>query len=93
MKKRFTSKELLDLGLPYECEGGAILENQITGKSRWSIVYRVTFRMPDGQMWQARYSVGATESQSEEPWEYQDEVECSLVHAVQKTVTVWEPVP
>lgn len=98
MKKRFPKGELVSLGLPYDdgVEGVTVLETVITGTSRWSIHKRVTFRLPgqsNDEAWQAKYSVGATESQDEGPWEYQDEVECTLVHLVEKTVKAWEAKP
>jgi len=39
------------------------------------------------------YSVGATESQWERPWEYEgEEIECTEVHQIEKLIKVWESV-
>lgn len=97
MKKTFTSRELLDLGLPYcdlEGDGAQVVEREMKDRTRWSVVYRLVFRLPgqpEGEAWLTSYSSGATEYQSEGPWEYQDEVEAELVRRVQKVVDVWEP--
>lgn len=97
MKKKFTSEELKDAGLPYEApEGGEIISREITDTSRWSIHYSLIFRFADmapGEAWEVSYSKGATETQDERPWEYEREVEATLVHQVEKVVKVWEPKP
>jgi len=95
MKKKFKSSYLKDLGLPNECLQGVIHENEITDSSRWSLGYRVVFSFPDqndGTAWEAFYSAGATEYQDESPWEYDDEVECTLVRKVPVTIEVWDEV-
>jgi hypothetical protein len=75
-------------------------ENEIVDHSRWSVHRRLVFSLtsgPDankpGEAWEVAYSVGATESQDERPWEYENEVEATLVRLVEKTVKVWEVVP
>jgi hypothetical protein len=89
----FCAEEWERLGLPHECEGGQVLEDVIVDHTRWSVLHRLTFRLDDqpiGEAWRVRYSVPATESQDEpEP----DEYIATLVRAVEKTVTVYEPVP
>lgn len=89
----FCAEEWERLGLPHECECGKVIENKIVGRSRWSIQHEVTFRLDDqqaGEAWRAYYSSPATESQYEpEPEEYI----ATLVRAVEKVVTVYEPVP
>ncbi len=95
MNKTFKKQELEALDLPWNNSAGLILEDKIVGHRRWSVDHLLTFRMPDmpdGQAWQTTYSVGATESQDEGPWEYQDDVVCTLVHMVPKTIMTWEPV-
>lgn len=93
MKKRFTSKELLDLGLPSECIGGKVISDVIVGKSRWSVLYSVIWQHPDGNTYQATYRVGATESQDESPWDSQAYVDALQVHEVERLMKVWEPIP
>jgi len=64
---------------------GEVLRNQIVGHSRWSVNHEVIFRYGD-KLYQAYYSVGATETQDEVPWEYEKEVECVEVEPYEKTV-------
>lgn len=93
MKKTFTRKELLDLGLPDECDGGKIISDTITGQRRWSTTHRLIFQLKgqaEDEAWATLYNVGSTESQDESPWAWEDEVACSLVRRKEKTVTVWE---
>lgn len=83
----FKKQDLFDMDLPYSA-----IERQIIDKTRWSVVYEIVFEK-DGRFYQTDYSVGATESQDEGPWEYDgDEIACVEVHKVQKMVTVWEPI-
>jgi hypothetical protein len=89
----FLAEEWERLGLPDECECGTVIQNRIVGKSRWSTQHVVVFRLDDqpiGYAWQVHYSRAATESQFEE---VPDEYMATLVHAVEKVVTVYEPVP
>lgn len=70
------------------------IESKVEDTSRWSIHYGLVFRTPDtpnGFAWETSYSVGATESQDERPWEHEDEVECTLVRRGKMTVDAWEP--
>jgi hypothetical protein len=87
----FCADEWGRLGLPNECDGGKVIENRIIGKSRWSTQHVVVFRLddqPTDHAWEVHYSRGATECQDEpEP----DEYIATLVRAVEKTVTVYEP--
>jgi len=47
------------------------VENKVINNSRWSIIHRIVIqRQADGKFFAARYSVGATESQDERPFEY-----------------------
>jgi len=90
-----SADELKDAGLPY-CGnrrlGVEILRDEITDTSRWSIHHEIIFRWTDGKTYRADYSVGATESQDEAPWEYEDYVECEEVAQVERVVKVWEAV-
>lgn len=69
------------------------VEDTITGHRRWSVDHRAVFEH-EGKFCETTYSVGATESQDERPYQYdQDEIECAEVRKVAKTVEVWERVP
>lgn len=68
-----------------------VIEDVITAVSRWSVHHRIVFEH-EGRFYQTKYSIGATESQDESPWQYQNEVECIEVHKVVKPVEVWEAV-
>jgi hypothetical protein len=67
-----------------------ILEDSISSHSRWSVGHKMIFKYKDGKCYQAYYSVGATESQDESPWQYLKEVECKEVRQVEKVTKVWE---
>jgi hypothetical protein len=80
-----------DLDLP---GGPNTLLDDVTDTSRWSIHYRLVFRVPgmqDGLAWETSYSVGATESQDECPWDDDPDVECTLVRLASKVVPAWVP--
>ena len=53
-------------------EGYKLVENKITTTSRWSVHYSLVLEK-DGRFYQKSYSIGATEAQSEEPFEYDPE--------------------
>ena len=91
MAKNVTKKFTRDVMLDDVLGGPAVLQDIIIGHSRWSVTHRLTF-VEDQRIWQTVYSVGATESQDESPWEYQDEVECTEVHAVEQKQIVYVPV-
>jgi hypothetical protein len=86
-------------GLPYEdeaAEGVEVISDRVIGTRRWSIDHELIFRVPEqpkGQAWMTTYSVGATESQDESPWQYENRIEVTLVREVEKTIKVWEPAP
>ena len=66
--------------------------NEIEGTRRWSINYYMVFPF-EGKFYSARYSVGATESQDERPFEYDDDqIECPEVHEVEVVKKVWKNV-
>ena len=89
--KTFTKEYLMEeLDLPYE---GPIIERCIVDRSRWSIIYKIIFQDPiDKKYYLTYYNDSATEIQDESPWEYEDEIEATEVHKVQKLMDVWEPV-
>jgi hypothetical protein len=64
-----------------------LFEDTITGKSRWSIWHDVIFMDKlTGKFYKGDYTVGATEGQDEQPWEYKKEV--SFVEVEPHNVTV-----
>ncbi|RVB02858.1 hypothetical protein EN912_10400 [Mesorhizobium sp. M7A.F.Ca.CA.004.02.1.1] len=66
------------------------ISDEITDNGRWSIHHRWVFQY-GGKFYETRYSVGATESQDERPFEYDGEyIECREVRPVEKTVVVYE---
>lgn len=73
-----------------QAERGKTILDEIEGKSRWSIEYRRVFEH-EGKYYETYYRVGATESQDESPYEYDDEeIECKEVFAVTETITVYK---
>ena len=71
--------------------GGGIVD-EIIDHTRWSVVHWQVFKHED-KYYSTSYSVGATESQDESPYEYdKDELECPEVKPVEKTITVYEVV-
>ncbi len=79
-KKEFLMNEL---DLPWSA-----IENNIVDSSRWSISYEIVFKHEE-KYYSAYYSVGATESQDESPWEYEDEVECTEVEQKEIVIKQW----
>lgn len=71
--------------------GVDIVSNEAVNRSRWSIIHALIFKK-DGKLYETYYSVGATESQDESPWEYDKEVECTEVEEYEKTVKAYRPV-
>lgn len=70
----------------------AVVHTKIVDTSRWNIHYYMVFKH-EGKLYGVYFSRGATEMQDEQPFEYDgDEIECDEVEAVQKTITVYEPV-
>lgn len=86
MKINLDKKYMInELDLP----DSAILD-EITDTSRWSIHHRIVFAY-QGKFYATHYSVGATESQDESPWEYEDQVECQEVELKEVKVKKWVP--
>jgi hypothetical protein len=82
------SKEFLQEGV-YDDE--ATISDRITGNGRWSIHHERVFKH-EGKFYLTKYSVGATESQYESPYQYDGaEIECAEVFPREKTITVYEP--
>lgn len=84
---KFEKEFLIDeLDLPYSA-----IEDKVIDNSRWSIQHEIVFEH-EGKFYRTYYSVGATESQDERPWEYDDEVECTEVVQQEVTIMAWVPV-
>ncbi len=74
-----------------ESEVGEVVEDKVIDTTRWSVIHSLIFRYED-KHYSTSYSIGATESQDESPWQYEPEVECTEVKKVEKVVEVWKPV-
>lgn len=85
MAKKVFSKDYLinELDLPYSA-----LLDEIKDNSRWSIHHRIIFE-DNEKFYEASYSVGATESQDERPWEYDNEIVCYEVELREVKVKKW----
>lgn len=69
---------------------GETVEDKIIEHSRWSVRHTRIF-IYDGRFYKTHYSVGATESQDESPYEYDDEeIECPEVQPKTAQITVYE---
>ena len=63
-----------------------IISTKICGNDRWSISHEQVFKYK-GKFYKTHYSVGATEMQDEQPYEYDsDEIELKEVFPVEKTI-------
>lgn len=68
-----------------------IIEDEIFETSRWSEHHRVVFKYGD-KHYRTAYSQGLTEYQDETPFEYQETIEATEVHQVERVVKVWAAV-
>ncbi|MCF4099796.1 hypothetical protein [Maritalea mediterranea] len=69
-----------------------VVVNEIVDTSRWSNIYDLVFEW-QGSFYRTSYSVGATEMQDEQPFEYADaEVECFEVAPKVISKTIYEPI-
>lgn len=84
MIKYFTKQFLRD-------DGGTTMYDRIVDHSRWSVIHEQVFEF-EGHYYLTSYSVGATESQDESPYEYEkDEIPCTEVCPHERMTTVYEP--
>lgn len=72
-------------------EIGEIISDEVVDTRRWSVIHKIVIKLED-KFYQTHYSVGATENQDEEPWEYVDEVTFLEVIPVETIVTKYVPV-
>ena len=95
MEKTFPKSdlaELVGLQVGQGFEGYKVVQDEISGTRRWSIDHEMIFEH-GGKFYLTNYSVGATESQDEGPYEYYgNDIVCFEVTPVEKTITVYEPV-
>ncbi len=87
---KFKKEHLKELA--YECyvDGFEVIEQKMTGHSRWSLKYSMIFKFED-KLYKTSYSTGATEYQEEDPYDYEpDEIECPEVIPVEKINIVYE---
>lgn len=68
---------------------GKVIQDTITHNSRWNIHHEIVVEYK-GEFYLAYYSVGATEQQDEQAWEYDEDVEFIPAKKVEKVITVWE---
>lgn len=78
-----------ELGLPFDSDH--VQNDVIIDNTRWSIVHEIVFEV-DGKFYSTYYEEGATECQYEEPWESEDEIECTEVELVPVVKHEWVPV-
>lgn len=83
-------KEVMQRVLWEGVDGFKVVENEMFDTSRWSIHYKLVFEH-EGKFYETSYSRGATESQDEQPFEYDDDdIECNEVALVEKVIKVYE---
>lgn len=69
-----------------------IVVNKIYDHSRWSLYFDLVFKV-NNKYYSTPYSKGATESQNESPFEFEDDfIECREVIPTLKASVVYEPV-
>ena len=96
--KMFISKDDLKtmdwMDFPYCMPEGAVkVSDTIYDHKRWTVEHELIFRLagqPAGEAWRFHYSVGATESQDWDMFEYMDELECERVVGIERTTLIWK---
>ena len=68
-----------------------LVSDTLVDTTRWSLIHEVIFKKDD-KFFKTSYSIGATESQYESPWEYGDG-EVVEVTPVEVTTTEYREVP
>ena len=88
----FKREALQDLLIEGGTEDLGLIDDIISGKSRWSINHNLVFtEKATWRFYRVRYSEGATEQQDERPFEYDgDDIEAEEVRPVKRVVTVYE---
>lgn len=89
-KRTFTKQQLQ--AILWDEEGTVVL-NKMVDQTRWETHYRFIFKpQREDKLYETSYSKGSTERQDTQPWEYQDEVECTEVVKYEKVVYDYKPV-
>lgn len=72
-KLNISKDDALEFALGDNAEGFKLIEDKLVDTSRWSEIHEIVIqRNSDGKFFKDSYSVGATEQQDEQPWEYED---------------------
>lgn len=83
------AKEILKELVYGSFEGFEVISDEITDTGRWSVYHEMIFSH-EGHFYRTSYSVGATEYQCEEPFEFDPvEVDVEEVFPVEKVITVY----
>lgn len=89
---KFNKEDLCELVYQGEPEGFEVISREFSWNSRWSLHYEMVFKYED-KYYLTTYSVGATESQDESPYQYEpDEIECQEVVPVEVVTIKYKPV-
>ncbi len=90
---KFKKQDLVDMAWDdHNTDEYEVISKEIVDTSRWSIHHSLVFKKDD-KFYRTGYSIGATESQDESPYEYDpDMIDCDEVIPVEKTITVYEKV-
>ena len=96
MSKREFDKEFMLKVVRNQEPEAEIVKNEVIEQTRDTLGCELVFRYDD-KLWSTHYwsgyhHVGDGEVQVEEPWEWEEEVECVEVEPVEKLVTVYEAV-
>ena len=88
-KLHLTKEEARNLVSGY-LDGYVVIQDKITSQSRWSLMHRIVVqRLSDGKYFADSYSVGATETQMEDAFDY-SEPSFIEVEPIEKKVIVYE---
>lgn len=69
-----------------------VVYDKIIDQTRWSVVHEAVFKS-EGSFYLTNYNVGATESQDESAYEYDDDgVKCTLVEPIEVKIIEYKPV-
>lgn len=82
-------RELAECGIGHGVDGCRVVRNELIDHTRWCLVYELVFVIND-KAYLSTYRVGATESQDESPYEYEDDlIECQEVVAKEVKAIRW----
>ncbi|UVN13499.1 hypothetical protein FBPa8_0035 [Pseudomonas phage vB_PaeP_FBPa8] len=82
----YTTEDWEDFPLKFK-----YVEDKLVGKTRWSDVHEAVFQdLDSGIFYKTSYSVGSTECQDEQPFEFENEVEFTEVEPVEKVIIIYK---